>query len=161
MKFEIDVAKNLDVDDNELRTLLYDVYVGGGYINPDDADDVLKPENVRSRGTIFAARDKQSGMLAGICILVLYGQRAIRLAKSNEVEFHLLAVNHEYRGLGLGTQLVDKLISISKKQKYSRVLLWTQESMKSAQNIYKKFGFVPRDEFEKNGRKFIVFELKI
>ena len=161
MKFEIDVAENLDVDDSELRTLLYDVYVSDGYIHPDDADDALKPENVKSRGTIFAARNIQSGALAGIGIWVPYGQRAIRFAKSNEVEFHLLAVNHEYRGLGLGTQLVEKLINVSKQQKYSRVLLWTQASMKSAQHIYKKFGFVPRDEFERNGRKFIVFELQL
>ena len=161
MNFEIDVAEKMDVDDNELRKLLFDVYVNGGYINPSDADKVLNPANVRDRGIIFAARSKQSCVLAGISVWVPYGRRAIRFAKSNEVEFQLLAVKYEYRGLGLGTQLVKKMINMSKEKKYSKVILWTQVSMQKAQHIYTKLGFLPRDEFEKNNRKFTMYELQL
>lgn len=37
---------------------------------------------------------------------------------------------------------------------YSKLILWTQMSMRSAQNLYEALGFFHVDEMNKNGRYF-------
>jgi hypothetical protein len=40
------------------------------------------------------------------------------------------------------------------------MILWTQSSMSSAQRLYERSGFerVPERDFERSGRRFLVFE---
>lgn len=52
-----------------------------------------------------------------------------------------LAVHPDYRGRGIGTSLVSKLIESAKNKNIKRLFLEVRESNKVAQKIYKKLGF--------------------
>jgi len=161
MDFKIDTADALEVGDNELSVLLTNVYVAGGFIEQDEAALLFEPSAVKKRGILIAAREKQHFILAGILIVVPADSPACRLAKNNEAEIHLLGVLPEYRGKGLGRSLIEAAISIARQNAYSKIILWTQVSMKSAQNLYMAVGFNHIDNIVKNDRNFKVFEMAL
>lgn len=47
------------------------------------------------------------------------------------------------RGHGLGRALVGRFVAHARLAGYSRMRLWTQESLKGARTIYREFGFEP------------------
>jgi len=52
---------------------------------------------------------------------------------------------NETRGLGLGTQMMDKCLNIAKDFGYAKCYLETMPYMTAAQKLYKKSGFEYRD----------------
>jgi ribosomal protein S18 acetylase RimI-like enzyme len=158
MKFIIEVADEIDIPDVELSSLLKEVYVGGGYVEAEYAEALFESSAIRSRGTIITASHADNKRLAGLVIMVPPTSNASKLAKHNEVEVHLLAVKQEYRKNSLGEQLVDELILRAMDSGYKKIILWTQESMLAAQNLYSKLGFFHKSNFEANGRKFYLYE---
>ena len=72
---------------------------------------------------------------------------------------HLLGVKPEYRQHGLGRMLVESAIGRAKHSGYSKIILWTQISMKSAQKLYEATGFIHVDDIKRNGRDFKVYEM--
>ena len=161
MECEIGTAEMLNVEDIELSELLSQVYVAGGFTDPHEAVALFEPSAVRKRGLIIAARDRQHSGLAGIIILVPPDSPARRLAQDNEAEIHLLGVQSEYRRQGLGRMLVESAIGWAKRRGYSKIILWTQGAMKSAQKLYEAKGFIHVDDFQRNGRDFRVYELML
>jgi ribosomal protein S18 acetylase RimI-like enzyme len=161
MEFEINTADSLKIDDIEISELLTQVYVVGGFIEPDEAVSLFEPSAVRKRGTLIGAREKQHLQLAGIVIVVPPDSPARRLAQNNEAEMHLLGVSAEYRRLGLGRMLIEAAVDRAKRSGYSKIILWTQNSMKSAQKLYEAMGFLHVDNIQKNGRDFKVYELAL
>ena len=159
MDFDIDTADVLKVEDSEFSDLLMTVYVAGGFTKQDEAVLLFEPAALKKRGILIAASEKQHSVLAGIVIIVPPDSPASRLAKNNEAEIHLLGVLAEYRGKGLGRSLVEFAIGIAKRNAYSKIILWTQVSMKSAQSIYEAKGFIHVDDIMKNGRDFKIYEL--
>ncbi|TDL80429.1 GNAT family N-acetyltransferase [Peribacillus frigoritolerans] len=65
-------------------------------------------------------------------------------------EIRMLAVDHQYRGHGIGRALVQHCIDLSAKQGYSFVGLHTADFMKNAIALYTKMNFerVPEFDFE-------------
>ena len=161
MEFQIDTADALNINDEELSELLTKVYVTGGFTQPEEAVSLFEPSSVRKRGILIGAREKQHSRLAGVVILVPPNSPARRLAQNNEAEMHLLGVNPEYRRHGLGRMLVDSAIAQAKNNGYSKIVLWTQVSMKSAQKLYDLTGFVYIDDITRNGRDFRVYEMAL
>ncbi len=161
MEFEIDTAGNLDIEDSELSELLTEVYVEGGFTRFDEAEVLFDPSSVRRRGTVIGARDRETSTLAGMVIVVPPGSEACRLAKDNEAEMHLLGVKPDYRGRGLGKRLIEAALSKARSEGYSRMMLWTQLSMKSAQKLYQSSGFSYIKTFERNGREFLVYDREL
>ena len=159
MEFEIETADLLKIDDIELSEILTQVYVAGGFTEPDEAVSLFDPSAVRQRGMLIAAREKLHSRLAGIVIVVPPDSPARRLAQNNEAEIHLLAVNPEYRRHGVGRKLVESAIGIAKHRGYSKIILWTQISMHSAQKLYETTGFTYVNDIKRNGRDFKVYEM--
>lgn len=159
MDFRIDSVEHIAVEDRELVELLTQVYVDGGFTSPDDAVTMFDPSAVRQRGLLIVAREIQQSTLAGMVIVVPPESPARRLAISNEAEMHLLAVKPAFRRQGLGQKLVKAAIEKAKHSGYSKVILWTQISMASAQKIYESSGFTHVDAMKKNGRDFKVYEM--
>ena len=58
MKFDIGVSNQFEVTDNELTQLLESVYVDGGYNSCELAETIFEPSSVRTRGTLFIARER-------------------------------------------------------------------------------------------------------
>ena len=159
MELEIGTADYLKIDDVELADLLTQVYVAGGFTSADEAVALFEPVAVRERGVVIGARDKSNLKLAGIVIVVPPESPARRLAKNNEAEIHLLGVSPQYRRHGLGRMLIEAAITQAKNNGYSKIILWTQISMKSAQRLYEATGFVYLSTLTRNGRDFKVYEL--
>jgi len=161
MEFEIGTADLLKIDDLELAELLRQVYVEGGYTEPDEAASLFEPSAVRKRGMLIGARDNLDLKLAGIVILVPPDSPARRLAQNNEAEIHLLGVKPAFRQHGLGRMLIEFVIGRAKHSGYSKIILWTQTSMRSAQKLYEAAGFSHVNDFQKNGRDFKVYEMEL
>ena len=158
MKFEIATADTLEITDPELSELLTQVYVAGGFTTQEEAASLFEPSAIRNRGVLIGARDKHHSKLAGIIIVVPPDSSARRLAKNNEAEIHLLGVKPEYRRHGLGRMLVEAAIARANQNGYSKLILWTQLSMNTAQRLYESSGFIHIDDITRNGRDFKVYE---
>lgn len=156
--FEIAAADGLEITDTEVSDLLTQVYVGGGFTSPEEAISLFEPSAVRARGALIGALEQQQSKLAGLIIVVPFSSSAKRLAKNNEAELHLLGVRPEYRKYGLGRMLIDAAIENARRSGYSKLILWTQLSMGSAQRLYESAGFTHVSNIERNGRKFKVYE---
>ena len=156
--FEIATADRLKIDDSEILDLLTQVYVGGGFTTSEEAVSLFEPSAVRARGVLIGARENKQSKLAGFIIIVPPDSPARRLAKDNEAELHLLGVKPEYRRHGLGRMLVDAAIENTIRLGCSKLILWTQVSMSSAQRLYESAGFVHMSNIERSGREFKVYE---
>tara|TARA_R110001583_G_C5568683_1_gene401858 strand:- start:584 stop:1069 length:486 start_codon:yes stop_codon:yes gene_type:complete len=157
MDFKIETTNCLGFPDSELSELLIDVYVGEGYTEAELAETLFDATAIRSRGRIITASNVENQLLAGLVIMVPPTSNARKLAKEDEVEVHLLAVKKDFRNNNLGSQLVSELILLAKAQGYKRIILWTQDSMVAAQNLYTKLGFVHESNFKANGRDFYLY----
>jgi len=60
----------------------------------------------------------------------------------DEAHITNIAVHPEYRGFGIGTMLMESLISICKIENVIGITLEVRVSNQRAINLYKKFGFV-------------------
>lgn len=158
MEFEIATSDLLGITDLELSGLLTLVYVDGGFTEPEEANSLFEATAVRKREILIGAREKQNSGLVGIVIIVPPDSPARRLAKNNESEIHLLGVKPEYRRHGLGQMLVDAAIERAKHSGCSKIILWTQFSMKAAQKLYESTGFIHINDMTRNGREFKVYE---
>jgi GNAT superfamily N-acetyltransferase len=79
------------------------------------------------------------------------GDRAgsVLLVSGDEPEtakLRILLVTPTYRGLGIGTRLVDECLTFARNAHYQRVVLWTNDVLVSARRIYQAFGFTLTDE---------------
>jgi ribosomal protein S18 acetylase RimI-like enzyme len=158
MEFEIAIADALRITDPELTELLSQVYIVGGFTTSEEAASLFEPTAVRNRGILIGAREKHHAKLAGIIIVVPPNSPARRLAKNNEAEIHLLGVSPAYRRHGLGRMLVEAAVARAIQSGYTKLVLWTQLTMNSAQRLYESTGFVHIGNIAKNGREFKVYE---
>ncbi len=162
MAFQLDTAENLAVSDEEIRRLLTEVYVDGGFTEPERALSVFEPQAVRQRGLLICARSPEQ-TLAGMIILVPPDSHFNQAGRTNQAELHLLGVKEPFRATGLGKALVNYCLAEARSKGYSKILLWTQVSMVSAQKLYAALGFVrlPDQDFNRNGRDFWFYEKKL
>lgn len=157
-QFNIATVEKLAVADSEISELLTQIYVGEGFTAAEEAVSLFEPAAVRARGVLILAREEQQSRLAGMVILVPPHSSARRLAAHNEAELQLLCVRPEYRRHGLGRRLVDAATANAKQLGCSKLILWTQTSMHSAQRLYESMNFVYVSRFERNSREFKVYE---
>jgi ribosomal protein S18 acetylase RimI-like enzyme len=67
-----------------------------------------------------------------------------------------IAVLHEFRGIGIGSALMDSLVSLASEKRYEKITLSVFHTNKQAINTYKKFGFKKvgekKKQFKLNGQ---------
>lgn len=149
-----------NASDRELWDLLCAVYVGGGFTAAELAPKVFAADAVRARGSIITARDRVTGALLGMIILVPPGAAARRVARDAEAEVHLLAVHPDARKGGIGRALVHELLALAAARGWEQLLLSTQPSMHAAHALYESVGFmrVPERDWEGAGHRFLVYQ---
>lgn len=92
----------------------------------------------------------------------IVGCVALRPMNDVNCEMKRLYVCPEYRGLGFGRILAEKIISDAKEIGYKKMFLDTLDTMVSAVNLYKKLGFKDAHEYCFNpikGAIFLVLDL--
>lgn len=160
-EFKIATGDELLITDDEIVLVLNTVYVEGGFTPRDDAITLFQPSTVRKRGTIIGSRQHSTLKLSGFVIVVPHDSPARKFATNNQGEIHLLGVMPEFRKHRIGSRLIDASIEMARQNKWSKLILWTQPSMTSAQKIYVAAGFRHTYDFELNGRKFMKYELEL
>jgi ribosomal protein S18 acetylase RimI-like enzyme len=155
--FSISSVDECGLPESALETLLHLVYVGGGFTDPAVADAMFRPTDVRARGHVLVAHTA-AGRLLGMAIVVAGGAPACRFAGPGEAELHLLAVHPEARGTGIGGALVEEAMVVARRDRATRMILWTQPPMEAARRLYARLGFtrVPALDFARGERSFLV-----
>jgi ribosomal protein S18 acetylase RimI-like enzyme len=72
---------------------------------------------------------------------IFIGMGAFRRLKGDTGEIKRMFIKPEFRGKGFGKILLNYLINMAKKSKYSEVLIDTGKFMISAQHLYRSAGF--------------------
>jgi ribosomal protein S18 acetylase RimI-like enzyme len=159
-QFRVASADSLQVSDMEIGDLLRKSYVEAGFTSPERGEAIFSPTAVRSRGRLICARPQGAEKLAGMVIVVIPNSPARRIANSDEAELHLLAVDDEYRGLGLGRTLVRTALDAANELGFRKMILWTQPTMTAAQRLYESAGFARAECRDPtiNGLKFLAYE---
>jgi len=158
MEFLVGEADSLNILSSKISELLNEVYVGGNYVESEVATKLFEATSVKNRGVIICALEKQSLSLAGSVIIVPSNSPACQLAQENESEMHLLCVKSKYRNKGLGKLLINSAINMATQNGNTKMILWTQQSMKTAQRLYSNSDFVHIKNITKNNREFLVYE---
>jgi putative acetyltransferase len=114
--------------------------------------DALPGTYAPPRGRLLLARD--SGVVMGCA--------ALRPLTVDTCEMKRLYVRPDYRALGLGRQMVDRLIDEARLIGYSEMFLDTLPTMTGAQRMYERFGFKDVPPYRHNpieGTRFLGLDL--
>jgi ribosomal protein S18 acetylase RimI-like enzyme len=102
-------------------------------------------------GSFFTAKDGDT----------IIGCAGLKKIKTGICEMKRLYIRDEYKGLGLGKELIKVIIEEAKKKGYSKIRLDTLPKMKSAQKLYKDFGFYEIGQYLENPIDGALFMEKI
>ena len=87
-----------------------------------------------------------------------------RDARPDEAEFRMLAVDPAAQGRGVALALMQRIMDESRARGYSALVCSTETSMRAAQHIYERVGFVSdpaRDWSPVAGVDLIAFRLRL
>ena len=119
----------------------------------------IEPEDVE-----FMEHPKEYALdKGGFIYLVQYNNEivaTVSLFKVSDKKFELgkLALTERYKGLKLGTQIMEFAIDKAYKHKIEELILYTSKRLIAAHNLYLKFGFV---EIPQENQKYIEAEVKM
>lgn len=85
---------------------------------------------------IIVARDSKTGEIAGMCALTLVRVMTGLLAMVEDV-----VVDNNYRGMGIGQMLTQKMIDVARTKRVKHISLTTNPAREAANAMYKKMGF--------------------
>lgn len=160
MDFQIKSYQGTLDEDKEITCLLETVFVNDGYTDRSRAKKMFVSGELQKRGEIILARSS-TGDLLGMIIYVRPTSPACQIANMDESEIHLLAVLPKARNRGIGTHLILACEKRAVSFGYSRMVLSTQQTMKSAHHVYEKLGYYRnpmRDWSNDTGRAYLVYE---
>jgi GNAT superfamily N-acetyltransferase len=111
-------------------------------------DSLVKYIEHRSEGEIWVA--EYNGQIVGSIGIVS--------TDKNTAQLRWFLIEPEFRGIGLGKQLMTIAVDYCKQKKFSLVVLWTIQELKVAHHLYSNFGFMPVAQVENNTWKRGVVE---
>ncbi|MFZ0453916.1 MAG: GNAT family N-acetyltransferase [Ignavibacteriaceae bacterium] len=103
------------------------------------------------KGSFYVAKDGNK----------VVGCIGLKENQDNICEMKRLYVSDEYKGFGIGKELIKTIIDEAKRKGYERMRLDTLPKMKSAQRLYKGFGFYEIEQYLINPIKGAVFMEKM
>jgi len=130
---EVEIIEYTNKYHDDFKNLNYKWLKNHDLLEPLDEIILNNPEEkiLDKGGHIFLARYDNN--IVGTACLIYHNKETFEIAK--------VAVSSEYRGLGIGSKLVEKCIEVAKKDHASRVILYSNSKLRAALGLYKKFGF--------------------
>jgi ribosomal protein S18 acetylase RimI-like enzyme len=119
-------------------------YTADGLLE-DASEYVRELRDAASRATdadLLVAIADTDGVVLGSVTYCPPGSLYAELAKPDEAEFRMLAVDPAARRLGIGEALVTACLNRARQQHYARVVISTRWNMRPAHRLYQRLGFV-------------------
>lgn len=163
MDFRIVDYEYFPLQDEQITDLLIRVFVDEGYSDRSVLEKALAGDSLRQRGEILLAKSGKSE-LVGLIICSPPSSPARQVAKSDEAEMQLLAVELHARGNGIASALVAAFEQRARALAYRKAVLSTQTTMNAAHRLYERSGFSrnpSRDWSKGHGRKYLVYEKEL
>ena len=91
------------------------------------------------RSRVWVCEQKRNGKMIGFLLLMDRGEAA---------QLRYFLIEPEYRGIGLGSKLLNLYMDFLSECGYKASYLWTTHELHSAISLYKKFGFTLTEEKE-------------
>lgn len=113
-------------------------------------ESLMKYADSRQGGEIWVA--EADGQVVGFIGLVRIDEETAQL--------RWFLIEPEFRGIGLGKQLITAALDYCRQKKYKKVFLWTFQGLDVACHLYKSFGFIPTQQAENNIWKQGIMEEK-
>jgi GNAT superfamily N-acetyltransferase len=108
----------------------------------DDYAGVLRDVAPRAAAAeLIVAVDRERGALIGTVTYVPDGGPLGEIARPDEAEFRMLAVDPAAHGRGVGTALMRHVIDESRRRGKRGVVCSSQREMRAAHRIYERLGF--------------------
>lgn len=101
-----------------------------------DLQEIIDSPN----STLFIAVDSQTDMIAGMAFLLVYRIPYVRKGYLDD-----LVVDEKYRGRGIGSKLLQQIVSHAKEKGAAYLDLSSRERREEGNNLYEKFGFEKRN----------------
>jgi GNAT superfamily N-acetyltransferase len=118
-------------------------YVADGFMSPDSGyAPRLRALGGDGDGPVMVAVDEGDGRILGTVMLQFWPHGGEIGVGRDEAEIRALAVVPGEQGRGTGTALLNAVIERARLAGLRRLLLLTQQEMKTAQRMYERAGFV-------------------
>jgi GNAT superfamily N-acetyltransferase len=134
----------------EVGRLTAAVYVGDGFMpETDDYVHVLSDAAGRADAAeLWVAVDDDR--IVGTVTFAPVGSEYREIARDDEGEFRMLAVDGQARGRGVGLALVQRCLDRSRELGYDGVRMSTMDRMTTAHRVYERLGFTraPEDDWQ-------------
>lgn len=112
----------------------------------------IEDDDLQEIPKIYSGRGKFWVALVGNKVVGTVGVREYEEATA---KLRRMFVQKEYRGIGLGKQLLDTAFQFAKEKGYAKITLNTHINMKSAHHFYEKNNFI---FVRKKGEDMITYE---
>ena len=117
-------------------------YVADGFMSPDSGyAPTLRALGSDGDGDVLVAVDEGDGRILGTVTLQFWPHGGGIGVGRDEAEIRALAVVPGEQGRGTGTALLNAMIERAGRAGVRRLLLLTQQEMKTAQRMYERAGF--------------------
>lgn len=134
----------------------------GGEFSFDNHFSLYSDDNMVGIGSVFDGKmAKMFTLHDGMNILRFYKyscisvilnglqvEKIIKLPKANEIALAHIAISPEHRGKGLGTELMNQLMNVTKAKEKQKFVLDVSEENPRAQALYDRLGFKVTDNME-------------
>ncbi|MDO8467199.1 MAG: GNAT family N-acetyltransferase [bacterium] len=132
ISFEI-LRKYSDRDRADINRLLPQIAEKPHLLSKKEFQKVL---NEKDNCNLVVARDSIKKRIAGMAAVTFARVPTGLLAMVEDV-----VVDSDYRGMGIGAKLTEKLIALAKKRMAKHISLTTNPAREAANAMYKKMGF--------------------
>ncbi len=105
-------------------------------LSDQDLKDMLKSKTTH----LFVARESKKQRIVGMGTLAIY-----RIPYLKKAYFDDFVVDEEYRGHGIGSKLIEKILVFAKELGATYIELTANSKRLVANKLYKKIGFVKQD----------------
>jgi ribosomal protein S18 acetylase RimI-like enzyme len=137
----------------EVGELTVRAYAADGFITPDHpyADSLRDAESRDREAEIWVAVDdsidgSETGTLLGSVTYCPVGSSYRELARPDEGEFRMLAVDPQARGRGIGRELATLCLTRSRELGFEGVMICSLPEMTNAHALYRSLGFVRTED---------------